>query len=482
MKPLSLQEIRTAVGGKALTPLPKATPPILAVCTDTRRMEPSSLFVALRGDNFNANNFIPQAAAGGAIAALVDQVPDVTLPNVHLIKVDDTRVALGKLARHVRKQMSAKVIGVAGSNGKTSTKHLIHAALSAKLRGSISPKSFNNDIGVPLTIFPADPFQDYLVLEMGTNHPGEIKNLADMALPDVGVITSIGAEHLEGLGDLRGVRAENASLISGLNPRGAIVINGDDPELRDAVEPYEGVKITFGFEDTNDLFATDVVCREDGTTFNLNNSRRGVFVPMLGRHAASNALAALAVARRMGVPEELAVAELGTSTKPEMRLSLHKIEARGITLVNDAYNANPSSMRAALETVKLLPCTGRRIAILGDMRELGDATDRYHREIGEFAAACDLDHLICVGEKAQLYGDAAKVAGLEARAVAYFPEAKKAAPYVCDLVTDGDLVLIKASRSMRLEDVAKPLTDAQQHAARAPEDPSQGFFLRLAAG
>jgi UDP-N-acetylmuramoyl-tripeptide--D-alanyl-D-alanine ligase len=136
-------------------------------------------------------------------------------------------------------------------------------------------------------------------------------------------------------------------------------------------------------------------------------------------------------------------------------------------------------MRAALETVKLLPCTGRRIAILGDMRELGDATDRYHREIGEFSAGCGLDHLICVGDKAQLYGDAAKVAGLEARSVSYFPEAKKAAPYVCELVTDGDLVLIKASRSMRLEDVAKPLMDSQKAQA---EDPSQGFFLRLAAG
>ena len=189
-----------------------------------------------------------------------------------------------------------------------------------QLRGSISPKSFNNDIGVPLTIFPADPAQDYLVLEMGTNHHGELRILSDMATPDIAVITNCGADHLEFLGDLMGVRQENASIISGLNPKGLLVVNGDDPELLSAVKDYPGKRITFGFKETNDLFATDIRCDETGTRFSLNNSRREVFVPMLGRHSACNALAAIAVARKMGVPEDLAIQTLAVAHGPEMRL------------------------------------------------------------------------------------------------------------------------------------------------------------------
>src|SRR5688572_14498698 len=242
MKPLSLQQVKHAVGGRALTRLPAHGPTVQAICTDTRRMQPGSLFIALRGEQHNAHEYLPQAAAGGAIAALVEQMPPQTLPNVHLIGVPDTRKALGKLATYVRKHMRAKVIAVAGSNGKTSTKYLIDSALSGKLRGSMSPKSFNNEIGVPLTIFPADPNQDYIVLEMGTNHHGEIKVLTDMALPDIAVITNCGAEHLEFLDDLMGVRRENASIVGGLNPKGLLVVNGDDRDLVDAVAAYPGRK------------------------------------------------------------------------------------------------------------------------------------------------------------------------------------------------------------------------------------------------
>src|SRR3954462_6849256 len=290
MKPLTIQQIRQATSGRALSRLPAHTAPITAVCTDTRMMEPGSLFIAIKGENYDGHKFLPDAAKGGAIAALVQVIPGVNLPNVHMIQVPDTRKAMGKLARFVRKQMRSKVIAVAGSNGKTSTKYLIDAALAGKLKGSISPKSFNNDIGVPLAIFPADPLQDYLVLELGTNHPGEIRNLTDIALPDIAVITNCGPEHLEFLGDLMGVRRENASVIAGLNPKGLLIINGDDPDLIEAVAGYPGKRITFGFKPTNDLFASDVECHEAGVRFRVNNGRRHVFVPMLGRHTAANAL------------------------------------------------------------------------------------------------------------------------------------------------------------------------------------------------
>jgi UDP-N-acetylmuramoyl-tripeptide--D-alanyl-D-alanine ligase len=458
MKPLTIRQIRQVVQGQALTAIPDDVPPITAVCTDTRRMDKASLFVALRGERFNAHDYIPQAAAGGAIAALVEHQPTHTLPNVALIQVKDTRAALGKLARHVRQSLKAKVIAVAGSNGKTSTKHLIDAGLSVRLRGSISPKSFNNDIGVPLTIFPADPTQDYLVLEMGTNHPGEIKNLSDMALPDVAVITNCGAEHLEGLHDLMGVRLENASLTSGLKPDGLLVVNGDDADLLKAVADYRGKRITFGFKETNDLFASDIEVTEEGTRFRINNSRREVFIPMLGRHSACNALAAIAVGRRLGVPEDEIIAGLAHATGPEMRLQLSKAGEDGeITILNDAYNANPNSMKAALETARSLPTLSRRVAILGDMRELGHSSDRYHREIGQFAAGCGFDLLVCVGEQSKLMADGAAEAGQPAGTVLTYPDAATAANEVPRRIGAGDLVLVKASRGIRLEQVAQAL-------------------------
>ena len=455
MKPLSIREVRDIVSGKLVSVVPPDAAPVTAICTDTRHMAPSSLFVALRGERFNALDFLPQAAAGGAVAALVEGVPASPIPGMHLIVVADTRVALGKLAGHVRKGLKGRVIAVAGSNGKTSTKHLIHAALRGKLKGSISPKSFNNDIGVPLTIFPAKPLDDYLVLEMGTNHPGELEVLSKMARPDVAVITNCGAEHLEGLGDLAGVRRENATIISGLDPKGLLIVNGDDPELLAAVKDYPGQRVTFGFNPTNDLYATDVRCEEAGVRFRLNGSRREVFVPLLGRHTASNALAAIAVGRKLRVAEETIFESLAKSDGADMRLQLQK--ANGLSILNDAYNANPNSMRAALETATALPHAGRRVAVLGDMRELGETSERYHREVGDAAGRAGFALLACVGADARWIADAAQSSGMAAGAVLRFPDAAAAAAQLPSHIRPGDLVLIKASRGIQLEAVAKAL-------------------------
>jgi UDP-N-acetylmuramoyl-tripeptide--D-alanyl-D-alanine ligase len=459
MKPLTLQQIRQTVGGHAITAIPADVPPILAVCTDTRRMDKSSLFIALKGENHDGHDHIPQAAAGGAIAALVEHPPATILPNVHLIQVPDTRKAMGKLASRVREDLLGKVVAVAGSNGKTSTKHLIDSALCGKLRGSISPKSYNNDIGVPLSIFPADPRQDYLVLELGTNNPGEIAALTGIAQPDIAVITNVGAEHLEGLGDLRGVRQEEASVIKGLSPDGMLVVNGDDRDLLEAVAQYPGQRVTFGYNETNDLFASHIECSETGVRFRLNKSRKEYFVPLLGRHTACNALAAIAVARKLGLHEDEIIESLAHAHGPEMRLQLKK--ANGLTVLNDAYNANPNSMKAALETIAALPAQGRRVAVLGDMLELGAATERYHREIGAFAAGCGLDSLVCVGEWGGTIADAAVAAGQPEETVRRYRDSATTAQDARRLVQEGDLVLLKASRGVRLEAVATALLAPQ---------------------
>jgi UDP-N-acetylmuramoyl-tripeptide--D-alanyl-D-alanine ligase len=456
MKPLTLQDIRRVVGGRSNKPLPATGPTITAVCTDTRAMKPDSLFVALKGETFDGHKFLATAAAGGAVAAIVSDVPADAPEELHLLIVSDTRIALGKLAAHVRKGLRAKVVAVAGSNGKTSTKHLIDAALRVKLKGSFSPKSFNNDIGVPLTIFAADERDDYLVLELGTNHPGEISNLTKIAQPDVAVLTNCSAEHLEFLGDIPSVRRENACVVEGLSAKGLLVINGDDPDLLTAVSKYTGKKVTFGFNQTNDLFATNIQCDEQGVRFKMNG-RVAVSVPLLGRHTVANSLAAIAVAKRFLLPEEAIVAGLSVAKGPEMRLQLDKID--GITLLNDAYNANPASMKAALETLQSLPATGRRIAILGDMLEMGDAGDQLHAELGEFAATCKLDRLICVGPKSQRIAELARKAGMAEDKIQLFADSAAAAREVPPTIHVNDLVLLKGSRGIQLERVARAMKE-----------------------
>lgn len=457
MKAISIQQVRQATGGKAVRPIPSEVGPITAIDTDTRHLKAGALFVALRGGNHDGHDFLPQAAAAGAVAALVERLPAQETAGLHLIEVPDTRQALGKLGRMIRQQVTAKVIAVGGANGKTGTKHLIDAVLRTSLRGTISPKSFNNDIGVPLAIFAADPHQDYLVLEMGTNHHGEMRVLTGIGLPDVAVITNISAEHLEGLGDLMGVRREEASIVEGLHPKGLLIVNGDDADLLEAVSIYPGRRITFGLKESNDLFATDIRCTWEGVHFRLNG-RADVFVPLLGKHVAVNALAAIAVGRRLGLPEVLILEGLAKATGPAMRLELQTIGS--ITLLNDAYNANPASMKAALETLMALPSSGRRLAVLGDMRELGEASDQLHREVGEFAGALALDRLICVGEQAALIAEAARQVGLAAERIVRFGDTATAARAVPEWLSKGDLVLLKGSRGMQLEVIAEAITTA----------------------
>jgi UDP-N-acetylmuramoyl-tripeptide--D-alanyl-D-alanine ligase len=464
LKPLTIQQVRQAVNGRMLTALPKdAPPPVKSVTSDTRRIEPFALFVAIKAER-DGHAFLPEAASKGAVAALVSDPPATNgLPNLQLIQVDDTRRAMGRLATFVRNQMQSTVIAVAGSNGKTTTKHFIGGVLSPHLRGSISPKSFNNDIGVPLAIFPADPQQDFLVLEIGTNHHGEVKHLSQMALPDIAVITNVGAEHLEGLTDLDGVRREEASIITGLNPKGCLVVNGDDDPLLSLVSSYRGQRVTFGLKPTNDLFATDIHCGHDGVRFNLNgSSHRRVFVPMLGEHNACNALAAIAVARKMGLAEDKIIASLAEARGPDWRLQLSKVN--GVTVINDAYNANPNSTRAAIETLLALPKgRGRRVAVLGDMLELGSHSERYHEEIGQLAGRSKLDLLICVGKKAQRIAASAKAmaraAGTEGPQVVTYPDALAAARAITRRVRGSDMILLKGSRGIGLEAVAKAIEE-----------------------
>ena len=450
MDPISFADLTAAVGAPSGT-----GPTVHAVCTDTRAITPNSLFVALRGDTFDGHDYLAAAAAGGAVAALVDRdVPAVA--GLTLVRVDDARAAMGRLATFVRRRFQGTVIAVAGSNGKTGTKHLIHAALSSKLRGSMSPKSFNNDIGVPVTLFAADAGDDFVVLEMGTNHPGEIAHLSRMAEPDVAVITNVGAEHLEFFGDLAGVAKENAQVTVGLRRDGLFLINGDGDE-HDLLDDLTDCQATlFGFGGHNHLSAMNVTADASGVTFDVEPPDRPLHVPLLGRHVAANALAAIAIGRHLEVDDDDLFRGLATATGPAMRLQVQ--HAGPVTIVNDAYNANPTSTAAALETVRDLPTAGRRLAVLGDMLEMGDAAAAGHADVGRLAAASGLDVLVCVGPLSAGTAAAAKAAGLGV--VWHVLTTAEAAAFVPTLLAAGDLVLLKASRGIRLEKVADAIRAA----------------------
>jgi UDP-N-acetylmuramoyl-tripeptide--D-alanyl-D-alanine ligase len=452
MKAMDLSQIARASEGR-LTGGQGERTIVTSVSTDTRQLRAGSLFVALRGERFDGHKFLDEAMARGAVAAMVAAGDFARPQGLWLVEVNETRKAMGRLARHVRRELGATVIGVAGSNGKTGTKNLIDSALRKGRRGTISPKSFNNDIGVPVTIFGASQTDDYLVLEMGTNHPGEIEALTRIAWPDIAVITVCAAEHLEFLGDLDGVRRENAAVVRGLSDDGWLVVNGDDAELLKAVGDWpRGRTITFGLQATNDLFAADIACSIDGVRFKLNGQAQ-VSLPLLGKHQAVNSLAAIAVARRLGLSDEQIISSLASATGPEMRLELQRIN--GIQVLNDAYNANPSSMRAALDTLTCLPGR-RRIAVLGDMKELGDASGKFHEEVGAMAAEARVDALVCVGAFAQVLADSAQRAGLRSP-IHVYPNTLAAAGGVGALLEDGDLVLIKGSRAMKMEAIAHAL-------------------------
>jgi UDP-N-acetylmuramoyl-tripeptide--D-alanyl-D-alanine ligase len=459
MKPTRLAEIRRAVGG--FDPSSStADVQISAISSDTRTLRHGALFIALRGDNFDGHDFLAKAADAGAAAAIVDRPPRDAPPGLRLLQVPDARAAMGKLARHMRHLFGGKVIAVAGSNGKTGTKNLIHSVLRKTLRGSISPKSFNNDIGVPLAIFPADPTDDYLVLELGTNHQGEIRTLANIAMPDIAVITNCSAEHLEGLGSLDGVRNENASIAESLKPKGTLIVNGDDPALLRALANFDGRRIRFGCAASNEIRASKIRCEWSGTHFTVDPGGVPTFVPLLGGHTAVNALAAITVARIMGLSDEQIVDSLATATGPEMRLQL--VDAEGVRIINDAYNANPASMKAAIQTLAALPATGRRIAVLGDMRELGEASAASHGEIGRFfAEKYPADLLFCIGADSRAIAAEAVKLGYAVAKIEHFADAAAAAGAIAARVSLGDVVLLKASRAIGLEAAARAIVAAR---------------------
>ncbi|HEY8518437.1 MAG TPA: UDP-N-acetylmuramoyl-tripeptide--D-alanyl-D-alanine ligase [Gammaproteobacteria bacterium] len=433
-----------------------ADAPFGAVSTDSRTLEKGSLFVAIKGERFDGNDYVGAAHSKGAAGALVSRVSEVPLPQV---EVNDTRQAFGRMARAWRRNFTVPVVAVTGSSGKTTVKELIGTILSVRRKVCVTAGSLNNDIGLPLTLMRISPEHEAVVVELGANHPGEIDYLAGVAEPTIGVITNAAAAHLEGFGSIEGVVAAKGELLDHLPAAGTAVLNADDPfveEWRKRVR--RATVVTFGF-------AANADCRvlgeprfdSTGADFTLrlpDGVELAVRVPLLGRQNVANALAAAAAARAAGATAAEIAAGLARATAVRGRLRPLK-GLRGAVVVDDSYNANPGSVRAALDYLAERP--GKRILVLGDMAELGAEGPKLHREVGAYAAS-RCDELVAVGA---LAAEAARAFGSGARECADIDAVRQA---IEPELGPGVTVLVKGSRVMQLDRLVEALEDRQERA------------------
>jgi UDP-N-acetylmuramoyl-tripeptide--D-alanyl-D-alanine ligase len=441
----TLQFVRDTCGGEPHDWNPAAT--FCRVCTDTRQLQAGDLFLALRGDNFNGNRFAKKALENGAVAVVLDEPPAGARP---CLVVPDSRRALGQLGAAHRQLFNLPLFAIAGSNGKTSTKAMLASILREQFDTLHSEASFNNDIGVPATLLQLEPRHQAAVLEVGTNHPGELAPLIEMVAPQFGLLTGIGREHLEHFGDLDGVAREEGALAELLPAGGKLFINGDGDWVPAMVNRCQASVATVGLDAGRDWRVTDLRVNNDGTNFVVhapNAAFDGEYhTPLLGAHQAANATLAIAAAAELKIDRAKIARGLAASPVPKMRLQWS--ERSGICWLNDAYNANADSVRAALATLASLQIEGKKYAVLGDMAELGEHAEAAHREAGNEAAGV-VDGLIAVGVQAELTATAARDAGLaQVTAVA---DAAVAAEVLREWLQRGDVVLLKASRAARLE-------------------------------
>lgn len=455
MEPRSLKYLAEACGGE----LRNGSPQRLAtsICTDSRKAGPGDLFFALSGERFDAHNFLPEVARTGVIAVVAERkkIPANFITTV--IAVENTRQALGNLAARYRKDFDLPMIAVGGSNGKTTTKELLASVLRQKFKTLWSEASFNNDIGVPITLLKLNSDHEVAVLEVGTNHPGELAPLLHLIRPGVGVITNIGREHLEFFGDLAGVAKEEGELAEILPAGGTLFVNGESELMAQIIHRSRAKVVCVGLTEKNNCYAHDVRFDENGVTFLAKIPRADLCgeyrIKLLGRHQVLNALLAISVAGELGLSRAEIARGLAECEPAKMRLQLWS--ANEIRILDDSYNANADSMLAALETLRDLPCAGRRIAVLGDMAELGEQSIPSHIELGERAAKVGVDHLFTIGKMSSATAEAARNAGL--RNVTEFSEVQSAGAALKIFLRPNDLVLLKASRSTGIERVGEML-------------------------
>jgi len=449
MNPLTVSEIAQFAG--ATLSSGDGTVVINKVSTDSRTIKPGELFVALHGENFEGHDFVEAGAKAGATGALVDLNWAGSVPNDFvLLRATDTLQAYQMLAANYRRSLTLKVLAITGSNGKTSTKDFAASVLARKFRVTKTEGNFNNHVGLPRTILEATSGDQIAVWELGMNHPGEIAALAKIAAPDVAIITNIGVAHIEFMGSREAIAMEKGALAEAIEPEGTVILNADDPFTQGIAERTRA-RVVLAGTTGGSVRAIEIRQSAEGSEFTIVEGahRCRAQLPVAGSHMVQNALLAVAAGRAFGLSIEECAAGLAAAPLTKARLQIKEIG--GVQFLDDSYNANPDSMKAALRTLVELDADGKRIAVLGEMRELGSESERGHREVGETAATLEVNQLITIGDTAELIAEGARTAGLQkvlsARSTA------EAANLLGKIARPGDLVLIKGSRAARTEEV-----------------------------
>ena len=456
MKNMTLANIAVCLGQPLCQAEGKEQLEITGAVLDSRKVEPGFAFFATRGERVDGHSFIPQVAEKGAALVICEEAPTVKVP---YIIVDNTFLALKKVAAFYREQLDIPIIGVTGSVGKTSTKEMIAAGLSTKFNALKTQGNFNNEVGLPLTILSIREEHEAAVVEMGINHFGEMHRLSEVAKPDVCVITNIGQCHLEFLGSREGILKAKSEIFDFMNPEGYVCINGDDDMLATIKEVHGHKPVTYGLTMKSDVYVTDSESKGifgSKATIYLNDETFDVEIPLPGEHMVMNALAATCVGDLLGLkPEE--IAEGIKNVKPVGgRSNLIVLEDRMI--LDDCYNANPVSMKAAIDLLNL--ANTRKVAILGDMFELGEGQERMHGEIGTYAVETGIDVLVCVGELSRhMFNEATLTrAGLKKdMQIFYMKDTKEVVEKIELILEKGDTILVKASHSMGFSEIVKEL-------------------------
>ena len=473
METLTVQQVAEFAAGRLLRGEPTRLVP--AISTDTRTLHAGEMFLALRGENFNGHDHVRNAAASGAVGALVESsFAAGDLPaDFALVAADDTLSAYHRLATRYRHSLPLKIVAITGSNGKTSTKDFAAAVLARRFRVLKTEGNLNNHIGVPRMLLRADRSHEVAVLEMGMNHPGEIAPLARMASPDVAIITNIGRAHLEFMGSREAIAREKGMLAEAVGATGTVILNGDDEFTASIARRTAARVITVGSGHAT-LRAQDISQDLDGSRFTILGVGEKVEarLPVTGRHMIVNALLAVAAGLALGLPLSECAAALGGVQLTKGRLEKKSLQGRWI--LDDSYNANPDSMSAALETLASLPVRGRRIAVLGKMGELGAAADDGYRAVGELVAAKSIDCVVTVGNEARAIGITARAAGsLE---IIFAADTAEAARWLSESSQANDVILVKGSRSAEMERV---LTELAHLFSKSAETADQNILTPM---
>lgn len=441
MKTLSIKEIASALGAKA-----EGEALIKNITIDSRTAQQGDLYIAIKGENFDGHDFSKSAVENGAAAVMCHKDIDCECPK---IIVEDTQEAFLKLAQWYRGLFDILVVGLTGSVGKTTTKEMIAAVLSSEKETLKTEGNLNNSIGVPRTLMRLDDSFEAAVVEMGMDHKGQISVLTDCVKPDAAVITNIGVSHMENLGSREGILAAKMEIVEGLKEGGKLFLNSDDPYLM-SVQPEGHEVIYFGINNSACKYrAENIELKDNGTEFDIcwDESVQHIFIPAIGKHNVYNALAAFAVGYEHGILPENAAKGLSQYAPSGMRQRLNNL--KGITFIEDCYNASPDSVRAAINTLSSLKAE-RKIAVLGDMFELGTISEESHKNSGMLAAKKGIDAVFTLGEKSAATSEKANEMGVEF--TGNYTSHEELAEKLYEFVKPGDAVLFKASRAMKLEE------------------------------